>query len=85
MATQHDDEVASYEQELASYLQERIRPGLNRGAIPLLTRSIAKTSLIGSVPTTLPRTPKSRRSPATRRKTSTATKQTASRPRRRAG
>ena len=42
MATQHDDEVASYEQELASYLQERIRPGLNRGAIPLLARSIAK-------------------------------------------
>jgi hypothetical protein len=33
---------ASYEQELASYLQERIRPGLNRGAIPLLARSIAK-------------------------------------------
>jgi hypothetical protein len=38
----HDDEVASYEKELASYLQERIRPGLNRGAIPLLARSIAK-------------------------------------------
>jgi hypothetical protein len=38
----HDDEVASYEQELAGYLQERIRPGLNRGAIPLLARSIAK-------------------------------------------
>jgi hypothetical protein len=38
----HDDEVASYEQELADYLQERIRPGLNRGSIPLLARSIAK-------------------------------------------
>src|SRR3954447_7897430 len=38
----HDDEVASYEEELAGYLQERIRPGLNRGAIPLLARSIAK-------------------------------------------
>jgi hypothetical protein len=36
------DEVAAYEQELAGYLQERIRPGLNRGAIPLLARSIAK-------------------------------------------
>jgi hypothetical protein len=38
----HDDEVASYEKELAGYLQERIRPGLNRGSIPLLARSIAK-------------------------------------------
>ena len=36
------DEAATYEQELAGYLQERIRPGLNRGAIPLLARSIAK-------------------------------------------
>jgi hypothetical protein len=34
-------EVASYEEELAGYLQERIKPGLNRGAIPLLARSIA--------------------------------------------
>lgn len=38
----HDDEVSSYEQELAGYLQERIKPGLNSGAIPLLARSIAK-------------------------------------------
>jgi hypothetical protein len=30
------------EQELADYLQERIKPGLNRGAIPLLARSIAR-------------------------------------------
>src|SRR3954468_9480171 len=36
------DEVAKHEQELAEYLQERIKPGLNRGAIPLLARSIAK-------------------------------------------
>ena len=36
------DEVTQYEQELAGYLQERIKPGLNRGAIPLLARSIAK-------------------------------------------
>jgi hypothetical protein len=36
------DEVATYEQELAGYLQERIKPGLNSGAIPLLARSIAK-------------------------------------------
>jgi hypothetical protein len=38
----HEDEVARYEQELAAYLQERIKPGLNSGAIPLLARSIAK-------------------------------------------
>jgi hypothetical protein len=40
MATQHED--TTHEQELAEYLQERIKPGLNRGAIPLLARSIAK-------------------------------------------
>jgi hypothetical protein len=34
--------TGTYEQELAGYLQERIKPGLNRGAIPLLARSIAK-------------------------------------------
>ncbi len=38
----HEEEVARYEQELASYLQERIKPGLNRDAIPLLVRSIAR-------------------------------------------
>jgi hypothetical protein len=38
----HEEEVAKYEQELAAYLQERIKPGLNRGAIPLLVRSLAK-------------------------------------------
>src|SRR5690242_8962773 len=36
------EEAATYEQELAGYLQERIKPGLNSGAIPLLARSIAK-------------------------------------------
>ena len=36
------NEVESYEQELAHYLQERIKPGLNRGSIALLARSIAK-------------------------------------------
>jgi hypothetical protein len=35
-------ELAGYEQELARYLQARIKPGLSRGAIPLLARSIAK-------------------------------------------
>jgi len=34
--------AATYEQELAEFLQDRIKPGLNRGAIPLLARSIAK-------------------------------------------
>ena len=38
----HGKEAATYEQELAQYLQERIKPGLNSGAIPLLARSIAK-------------------------------------------
>ena len=32
----------SYEKELAGYLQQRIKPNLNSGAIPLLARSIAK-------------------------------------------
>jgi hypothetical protein len=36
------DDVATYEDKLADYLQERIKPGLNSGAIPLLARSIAK-------------------------------------------
>ena len=38
----HEEEVAKYEKELAGYLQQRIKPGLNSGAIPLLARSIAK-------------------------------------------
>jgi hypothetical protein len=38
----NQDAVETREQELAEYLQERIKPGLNRGAIPLLARSIAK-------------------------------------------
>jgi len=38
----HDDQLESYEKELAGYLRERIKPGLNSGAIPLLARSIAK-------------------------------------------
>ena len=42
MADGNEEEVARYEQELADYLQERIKPGLNSGAIPLLARSIAK-------------------------------------------
>jgi hypothetical protein len=36
------DGPAVDEQELASYLEERIKPGLNRGSIPLLARSIAR-------------------------------------------
>lgn len=38
----HDADVEKYEKDLAGYLQERIKPGLNSGAIPLLARSIAK-------------------------------------------
>jgi hypothetical protein len=38
----HDDEPANYEKELAQYLQQRIKPGLNSSAIPLMARSIAK-------------------------------------------
>jgi hypothetical protein len=38
----HEEEVARDEKELAGYLQERLKPGLNSGAIPLLARSIAK-------------------------------------------
>src|SRR4051812_49209577 len=38
----HDEDVASYESELANLLNERIKPNLNRGAIPLLARSLAK-------------------------------------------
>src|SRR4051812_48210807 len=37
-----EQEIERYEQDLADYLQERIKPGLNRGAIPLLSRSIAR-------------------------------------------
>src|SRR3954453_22079809 len=41
-ASGHDQDLERFEQELADYLQERIKPGLNRGAIPLVARSIAK-------------------------------------------
>jgi hypothetical protein len=36
------EDLAADEQELASYLEERIKPGLNSGAIPMLARSIAR-------------------------------------------
>jgi hypothetical protein len=36
-----EEQLAKDEQALASYLEERIKPGLNRGAIPLVARSIA--------------------------------------------
>jgi hypothetical protein len=43
-SSQNGDEidVASFEKELAALLTERIKPGLNRGSVPLLARSIAK-------------------------------------------
>ena len=37
-----EDKTTDYEKELAGYLQERIKPGLNQGSIPMLARSIAK-------------------------------------------
>jgi hypothetical protein len=40
--TGNQQEASTYERELAGYLQKRIKPGLNSGAIPLLARSIAK-------------------------------------------
>jgi len=50
----HDEELAKYEQQLADYLQERIKPGLNSGAIPLLARSIAKAIAHGEPPNGAP-------------------------------
>ena len=38
----YEEQLAAYEKELARYLQERIKPGLSRSAIPLMARSIAK-------------------------------------------
>ena len=38
----YEAQLAAYEKELARYLQERIKPGLSRSAIPLMARSIAK-------------------------------------------
>jgi hypothetical protein len=38
----HNEDVEGYAEELAGYLQRRIKPGLNRGSIPLLARSVAK-------------------------------------------
>ena len=38
----YEEEMARYETELAEYLQQRIKPGLNSSAIPLMARSIAK-------------------------------------------
>src|SRR3954451_3741565 len=38
----HDVKLERYEKQLSRYLQKRIKPGLNSGSIPLLSRSIAK-------------------------------------------
>ena len=37
-----EDQPVDYEQGLATYLQERIKPNLSRSTIPLVARSIAK-------------------------------------------
>ena len=59
----HQEEVARYEKELAGYLQERIKPGLNSGTIPLLARSIAKEIAHRDIPRAHPMTPRSRTTP----------------------
>jgi hypothetical protein len=38
----YEQELAEYETELARYLQQKIKPNLSSGTIPLLARSIAK-------------------------------------------
>jgi hypothetical protein len=38
----YERELAEYETQLAEYLQEKIKPGLSSGTIPLVARSIAK-------------------------------------------
>jgi hypothetical protein len=43
----YEKELADYERELARYLQARIKPGLSRGASPLLARSIARDRRAG--------------------------------------
>src|SRR4029078_833915 len=50
----HEDEAAKYEKELAAYLQARIKAALNRVAIPLLARSIAKDIAHRGVPNGTP-------------------------------
>jgi hypothetical protein len=37
-----DESPATHEEELAQYLQSRIKPGLSKSTIPLVARSIAK-------------------------------------------
>ena len=41
-ANGYEQALSDYQKELAHYLQERIKPGLNAGAIAMLTRSIAR-------------------------------------------
>ena len=38
----YERELADYETQLADYLQQKIKPGLSSGTIPLVARSIAK-------------------------------------------
>jgi hypothetical protein len=40
-ANGYEQALADYQKELAHYLEERIKPGLNAGAVPMLARSIA--------------------------------------------
>jgi hypothetical protein len=45
-----DEDITRYERELSSYLEGRIKPGLNRGSIPMLARSIAKEIAYDDLP-----------------------------------
>ena len=38
----YEQALTEYQRELAQYLEERLKPGLNVGAIPPLARSIAR-------------------------------------------
>jgi hypothetical protein len=46
----YEHALAEYQDELAQYLEERLKPGLNAGAIPLLARSIARDIAVQEPP-----------------------------------
>ena len=58
----YEQELAAYEEDLASYLQKRIKPGLSSSAIPLVARSIAK-EIARREPPESPESPASGESP----------------------
>src|SRR3954451_23031282 len=46
----HEVKLERYEKQLSRYLEKRIKPGLNSGSIPMLSRSIAKEIANGPHP-----------------------------------